>query len=181
MMSMLCNCCVRELLILARTWFAFGLPSETGCDNGPSAPPQRIPTGGFYSSIWYPDQRQYWPYGKKEGFLWVHVGLARDFIITRIGLLYFMQSTILSSFLIKSVNWKFSRYFFGSKKYHYNFPTIWSIYHYILLMSESCYFICFFMIYATQFCIDRNTHVVFFHPFPPLDPTCNCSRHIHKK
>jgi hypothetical protein len=31
-MSMLCNCCVRELLILARTWFAFGLPSKTGCD-----------------------------------------------------------------------------------------------------------------------------------------------------
>jgi hypothetical protein len=28
----LCNCCVRELLILARTWFAFGLPSKTGCD-----------------------------------------------------------------------------------------------------------------------------------------------------
>ena len=33
MMSMLFNCCVRELLILARTWFAFGLPSKTGCDN----------------------------------------------------------------------------------------------------------------------------------------------------
>jgi hypothetical protein len=33
MMSMLCNCCVRELLILARTWFAFGLPFKTGCDN----------------------------------------------------------------------------------------------------------------------------------------------------
>jgi hypothetical protein len=33
MMSMLCNCGVRELLILARTWFAFGLPSKTGCDN----------------------------------------------------------------------------------------------------------------------------------------------------
>jgi hypothetical protein len=32
MMSMLCNCCVRELLILARTRFAFGLPSKTGCD-----------------------------------------------------------------------------------------------------------------------------------------------------
>jgi hypothetical protein len=32
MMSMLCNCCVRELLILARTWFVFGLPSKTGCD-----------------------------------------------------------------------------------------------------------------------------------------------------
>jgi hypothetical protein len=32
MMSMLCNCCVRELLILARTFFAFGLPSKTGCD-----------------------------------------------------------------------------------------------------------------------------------------------------
>jgi hypothetical protein len=28
----LCNYCVRELLILARTWFAFGLPSKTGCD-----------------------------------------------------------------------------------------------------------------------------------------------------
>jgi hypothetical protein len=33
MMSMLCNCCVRELLILTCTWFAFGLPSKTGCDN----------------------------------------------------------------------------------------------------------------------------------------------------
>jgi hypothetical protein len=32
MMSMLCNCYVRELLILARTWFTFGLPSKTGCD-----------------------------------------------------------------------------------------------------------------------------------------------------
>jgi hypothetical protein len=32
MMSMLYNCCVRELLILARTWFAFGLPSKIGCD-----------------------------------------------------------------------------------------------------------------------------------------------------
>jgi hypothetical protein len=38
MMSMLCNCCVRELLILARTWFAFGLPSKTGCDK--DEPPQ---------------------------------------------------------------------------------------------------------------------------------------------
>jgi hypothetical protein len=35
MMSMLCNCCVREQLILARTWFAFGLPSKTGCDTEP--------------------------------------------------------------------------------------------------------------------------------------------------
>jgi hypothetical protein len=34
MMSMLCNCCVRELLILARTRFAFGLPSKTECDIG---------------------------------------------------------------------------------------------------------------------------------------------------
>jgi hypothetical protein len=32
MMNHLCNRCVRELLILARTWFAFGLPSKTGCD-----------------------------------------------------------------------------------------------------------------------------------------------------
>jgi hypothetical protein len=28
----LCNCCVREFLILAHTWFAFGLPSKIGCD-----------------------------------------------------------------------------------------------------------------------------------------------------
>jgi hypothetical protein len=27
----ICNRCVREFLILARTWFAFGLPSKTGC------------------------------------------------------------------------------------------------------------------------------------------------------
>jgi hypothetical protein len=32
MMSHLCNRRVREFLILARTWFAFGLPSKTGCD-----------------------------------------------------------------------------------------------------------------------------------------------------
>jgi hypothetical protein len=30
MMSHLCNRCVRELLILTRTWFAFGLPSKPG-------------------------------------------------------------------------------------------------------------------------------------------------------
>jgi hypothetical protein len=29
----LCNHCVREFLILARTWFAFGLPSKTECDS----------------------------------------------------------------------------------------------------------------------------------------------------
>jgi hypothetical protein len=28
----LCNRCVREFLILTRTWFTFGLPSKTGCD-----------------------------------------------------------------------------------------------------------------------------------------------------
>jgi hypothetical protein len=33
MISGYVNCCVPELLILARTWFAFGLPSKTGCDN----------------------------------------------------------------------------------------------------------------------------------------------------
>jgi hypothetical protein len=26
------NCCVREFMILACTWFAFSLPSKTGCD-----------------------------------------------------------------------------------------------------------------------------------------------------
>jgi hypothetical protein len=30
MMSHLCNRCVREFLIRARTWFAFGLPSKPG-------------------------------------------------------------------------------------------------------------------------------------------------------
>jgi hypothetical protein len=29
----LCNRCVCEFLILARTWFIFGLPSKTGCDS----------------------------------------------------------------------------------------------------------------------------------------------------
>jgi hypothetical protein len=28
----LCNCCVRKLLILARTWFTFGLSCKNGCD-----------------------------------------------------------------------------------------------------------------------------------------------------
>jgi hypothetical protein len=32
MMSHLCNRRVCEFLILARTWFAFGLPFKTGCD-----------------------------------------------------------------------------------------------------------------------------------------------------
>jgi hypothetical protein len=34
MMSHLCNRCVREFLILARTWFAFGLPSKPGVTEG---------------------------------------------------------------------------------------------------------------------------------------------------
>jgi hypothetical protein len=34
MMSHLCNHCVREFLILARTWFAFGLPSKPGVTLG---------------------------------------------------------------------------------------------------------------------------------------------------
>jgi hypothetical protein len=29
----LCNRCVREFMVLACTWFAFGLPSKTECDN----------------------------------------------------------------------------------------------------------------------------------------------------
>jgi hypothetical protein len=41
MMSMLCNCCVHELLILTRTRFAFGLPSKTGCDRGGRGSPAR--------------------------------------------------------------------------------------------------------------------------------------------
>jgi hypothetical protein len=49
MMSKLCNCCVRELLILARTWFAFGLPSKTGCDNFIVGLPN---TSQHHDSIW---------------------------------------------------------------------------------------------------------------------------------
>jgi hypothetical protein len=37
MMSHLCNRCARELLILARTWFAFGLPSKPGVTSLPKA------------------------------------------------------------------------------------------------------------------------------------------------
>jgi hypothetical protein len=36
-MSHLCNRCVREFLILARTWFAFGLPSKPGVTEGKEA------------------------------------------------------------------------------------------------------------------------------------------------
>jgi hypothetical protein len=38
MMSHLCNRRIREFLILARTWLAFGLPSKTGCDITTSFP-----------------------------------------------------------------------------------------------------------------------------------------------
>jgi hypothetical protein len=31
----LCNRCVREFMILARTWFVFGLPTKTRCDKLP--------------------------------------------------------------------------------------------------------------------------------------------------
>jgi hypothetical protein len=53
MMSMLCNCCVCELLILARTWFAFGLPSKTGCDNPVVRPRPML----AYSTLWRPSER----------------------------------------------------------------------------------------------------------------------------
>jgi hypothetical protein len=35
----LCNCCVRELMILARTWFVFGLSYKTGYDSYKSVLP----------------------------------------------------------------------------------------------------------------------------------------------
>jgi hypothetical protein len=46
MMSHLCNRYVRELLILAHTWFAFGVPSKTGCDS-------YLPTSGLGHQDWY--------------------------------------------------------------------------------------------------------------------------------
>jgi hypothetical protein len=42
-MSMLCNCCVRELLILARTWFTFGLPSKKPGVTPAARPPPSLP------------------------------------------------------------------------------------------------------------------------------------------
>jgi hypothetical protein len=52
MMSILCNCCVRELLILARTWFAFGLPSKTECDMEELMSQQGL--GLFVCRVWTP-------------------------------------------------------------------------------------------------------------------------------
>jgi hypothetical protein len=40
----LCNRCVREFLILAHTWFAFDLPSKTGCDSQPRHSTVRVLT-----------------------------------------------------------------------------------------------------------------------------------------
>jgi hypothetical protein len=50
MMSHLCNHRVREFLILARTWFAFGLPSKTGCDR--RAPPRPTPHRAPHAAAW---------------------------------------------------------------------------------------------------------------------------------
>jgi hypothetical protein len=58
MMSMLCNCCVRELLILARTWFAFGLPSKTGCDSSSSdSDNEGLAASVFNKSSLFPNER----------------------------------------------------------------------------------------------------------------------------
>jgi hypothetical protein len=59
----LCNRCVCEFLILARTWFAFGLPSKTGCDtslllplisSAPCAqpPPAELPAHPACAQLW---------------------------------------------------------------------------------------------------------------------------------
>jgi hypothetical protein len=52
MISMLCNCYVRELLILARTWFAFGLPSKTGCDTVPAIGPAPHKYAQYVAVVW---------------------------------------------------------------------------------------------------------------------------------
>jgi hypothetical protein len=49
----LCICCVRELLILARTWFAFGLPSKTGCDNCTTRVYKDIVYQEPFNDTWY--------------------------------------------------------------------------------------------------------------------------------
>jgi hypothetical protein len=47
-MSHLCNRCVRELLILTRTWFAFGLPSKSAVTESRGRPLRRLwPTSGM--------------------------------------------------------------------------------------------------------------------------------------
>jgi hypothetical protein len=57
MMSHLCNRCVRELLILARTWFAFVLPSKPGVTTSPErlgedlVPPSARPCPSFALSM----------------------------------------------------------------------------------------------------------------------------------
>jgi hypothetical protein len=43
----LCNRCVREFLILARTWFTFGLSSKTGCDK----PHEDVKVAGDYTTL----------------------------------------------------------------------------------------------------------------------------------
>jgi hypothetical protein len=44
----LCNRSIREFLILARTYFAFGLPSKTGCDmSRGQLSGQGLPHGSF--------------------------------------------------------------------------------------------------------------------------------------
>jgi hypothetical protein len=48
----ICNCCVHELLILARTWFAFGLPSKTGCDSETQAPPANSAAPAHVRTVW---------------------------------------------------------------------------------------------------------------------------------
>jgi hypothetical protein len=42
----LCNRCVHEFLILARTWFAFGFPSKTRCDIAPTSDSTKRPGQG---------------------------------------------------------------------------------------------------------------------------------------
>jgi hypothetical protein len=56
----LCNRCVREFLILARTWFTFGLPSKTECDTWLRAVG---PARGRVHSCTEPSVEQ-WPQGK---------------------------------------------------------------------------------------------------------------------
>jgi hypothetical protein len=66
MMSHLCNHHVREFLILARTWFAFGLPSKTRCDSlrphrwCRRRPDRRFPRGRSSSS----QRRRWWRFAQ---------------------------------------------------------------------------------------------------------------------
>jgi hypothetical protein len=67
----LCNCYVHEFLILACTWFAFGLPSRTGCDNIRSIGQETITAFKILSLNWDPSARNGYRFVWEHNLIWV--------------------------------------------------------------------------------------------------------------